>query len=77
MNHTQSNPCIKLNLNCHLFQVTLKACNNPSVHTRLTMLFSVEPAEQVVAGLLQQDIIVSFICAVWIIVATKIAQPVH
>lgn len=49
----------------------------PSVHTRLTMLFSVEPAEQVVAGLLQQDIIVSFICAVWIIVATKIAQPVH
>lgn len=36
-----------------------------------------EPAEQVVAGLLQEDVVVSFISAVWVIVITDISQPVH
>lgn len=40
-------------------------------------MLSVEPAEQVVAGLLQQHVVVSFVCAVWIVVITQITKPVH
>lgn len=41
------------------------------------MKLGMEKAEQVVAGLMQQHIVVSFICAVWIIVITQITQSVH
>lgn len=38
----------------------------------LTGVIRMEPAKQVVAGLLQQHIVVSFISAVWVIFITQV-----
>ena len=36
-----------------------------------------QEAEQVVAGLLQQDIVVTFIGTVWVVVVSEVTKPVH
>lgn len=41
------------------------------------MPFGLETAEQVVAGLLQQHVVVSLIGAVWVVVVTQTAESVH
>jgi len=36
-----------------------------------------EPAKQIVAGLLKENVVVSLISAVWVIVIAHVSQPVH
>lgn len=43
----------------------------------LTVALQVEPSQQVVAGLLQQHVVVSFIRAVWIVVVAQVTQATH
>lgn len=43
----------------------------------LTLPLGLEEAQQVVAGLLQQDVVVSLVRQVWIVVTTEVAQTVH
>lgn len=43
----------------------------------LTVALQVEPAQQVVAGLLQQHVVVAFIRAVWIVVVAQVTQAAH
>lgn len=47
------------------------------VRWTLTVPFGLETAEQVVAGLLQQHVVVSLIGAVWVVVVTQTAESVH
>lgn len=42
-----------------------------------TLLFVLKPAEQIVAGLLQKDVVITLICAVWVIIIAQVSQPVH
>lgn len=48
-----------------------------TVSGSLTVPFGLETAEQVVAGLLQQHVVVSLICGVWVVVVTQTAESVH
>lgn len=43
----------------------------------LTAALQVEPSQQVVAGLLQQHVVVSFIRAVGIVVVAQVPQAAH
>lgn len=43
----------------------------------LTLPLGLEETQQVVAGLLQQDVVVSLVGAVWIIVTAEVTQTVH
>lgn len=43
----------------------------------LTVALQVEPAQQVVAGLLKQHIVVSFVRAVWVVVVAQVTQAAH
>lgn len=43
----------------------------------LTVALQVVPSQQVVAGLLQQHVVVSFIRAVWIVVVAQVTQAAH
>ena len=42
-----------------------------------TRLFSLQLREQVVAGLLEQDVVVAFVRAVRVVVVSNFAQTVH
>lgn len=57
-----------------LHPVALSPLHPTEVPTLERML---QEAEQVVAGLLQQDIVVAFIGTVWIVVISEFAKPVH
>lgn len=50
---------------------------NILVDAWLTVELARQEAQQVVAGLLQQNVVVSFICAVRVIIITQITQTTH
>ena len=43
----------------------------------LTLVPAHQQAKQVVAGLLQQDVVVAFVCAVRVVVISEVSQTVH
>lgn len=60
-------------------QTECKTVKIPTMHLGLGLTFplGLKEAQQVVAGLLQQDIVVSLVRAVWIIVTTEVTKTVH